>query len=169
MADSLRSTTPIDPAGGFAGRRPKPQQDGQQQDHARRDAEPQRAADRVSREPVSHVARELLRERVLARTRTLLELGDGMAPPVFAEVMHGESVDAFLGRVLSAQNQLVARRGNAMDVRLLRRCLDVALREGVDETIELLRGDEPGLSFVAEVMGEYARRLANLADTPPAS
>lgn len=161
MADSLRSTTPIDAAGGFAGRRPKQPQDGQQPEQApRREPEPARAADRVSREPSAHVARQLLRERVLARTRVLLELGETVGLPVFAEVIDGESVDAFLGRLLSAQNQLSARRANAMDSRLVRRCLDVALHEGVDETRELLCGDEPGLAFVAEVMGEYARRLA---------
>ena len=169
MADSLRSTTPIDPTGGFAGRRPRPQPDGPPDHPARREPEPARSADRVRREPAEHVARELLRERVLARTRRLLDLGDQTAPPSFAEVIHGETVDAYLGRLLSAPNQLVGRRGNTMDPRLLRRCLDVALREAADETRELLRNDEPGLQFVTGVMAEYGRRLTSAAKTDPPS
>src|SRR5687768_137912 len=56
------------------------------------------------------VALELLRERVLARTRALLGLDDGVHVPAFAGGGAADDVAAFAGRLVSEQNQLLALR-----------------------------------------------------------
>ena len=112
------------------------------------------------------IVRRLLRERVLARTRARLGLKDGECVPSFAEEVDAESLDAFVGRLLGAQNQLAALRNGAMPKPELRRRLDEAMRDGTAEVIEMLTGDGSDLralaavEVVAEVLAEYARRLA---------
>jgi len=163
MADPLHNMTPVSGLQGFAGRSP-----GQRREQA--SARPQpgspRAADRVSVESAASVARRLLRERVLARTRLLLELDHDSALPTFAEVFDEESAGAFLGRLLSAQNQLAGRRARTWEGARIRRAVDQALRDGAEETLELLtcdHGDDgAGVAVIAEVMAVYGRRLAAL-------
>jgi hypothetical protein len=176
MADPLRNTAPVSASSGFPERQPTA---------ARRDAPAdadgggeERAVgrDQIDLHAASVVARRLLRERVLSRTRVSLRLGDVPASHKFAEAVDGESAAAFLGRLLSAQNQLAARRAGNWPEPRLRKALDQALREGVDETLELLAQDARdttrGIAAVAEVLSEYARRLAMLLEestaAPPA-
>jgi hypothetical protein len=162
MADSLHSTPPVSAAGGFAGRTPRPPQ---KQAPAAvvpggRDAERATAAERGA------VARRVLRERVLACTRELLGVDGHDGAPVFAEAIDTEPVEQFVGRLLSAQNQLAARRVAEWGTARVRRTLDAALRQGAEEAIELLstagRNDGQGVLVVAEVMVEYGRLLATL-------
>lgn len=172
MTDGLRSTSPVSPTGGFAGRSPaQPRQRG-----AEREAqESARAPDRVSVDGDAAAAMRLLRERVLARTRAALGVPDGVAVPEFAEVVEGEAVPVFLGRLLSAQNQIAARRSGDWSPEGVRRACHRALEHGVAETLELLQADgrsyHPGIGVVGEVLVEYGRRLAALAGVgawPPA-
>lgn len=169
MSDPVRNAGPVDAAGGFAGRsggfvggRRQPSQ-----------APPPAAAlstagDAVVVAAIAVRARRLLRERVLTRTRAQLGLPDGEAPPSFAEAVDGESIGDFLGRLLSAQNQLAAKRVGALGASATRARLDAALRDGATEAAELLAHDVAsggaGVAVVAAVLEEYARRLAALVD-----
>ncbi len=164
MADSpVRSTSPVNAPGGFAGRAnggtpPRSQ--------SRPQASTPPAADRVTVVHGAMVALRLLRERVLARTRGLLELGEDVIGHEFAEMLDGEPAPAFLGRLLSAQNLLAARRAGSWPGARVRACLDEALRGGAEETLELLaadgHADPAAVAIVAEVLTDYGRRLAAL-------
>lgn len=165
MSDGpVQSPGPVGALGGFAGRTPA---DTPRRSPSHEDA-PLRAADRVSIHGSAAIASRLLRERVLAGTRRVLELEAGTAGPEFAELLEGEPIQAFLGRLLSAQNQLAARRAGEWEERRLRRLLDLALHAGAIETLELLgadgRDDDDGVQIVTAVLAEYGRRLALLAD-----
>jgi hypothetical protein len=171
MPDSLRSTTPVSGAGGFAGRS-LARQERHSTPHA---GTPPATGDRIEVESSALLARRILRERVLARTRAELELADndGDGAPVFAEAIDTEDLEVFVGRLLSAQNQLAARRLPAWGGPRVRRALDAALRTGAAEAIEMLaahaRDDEAAVAVIAEVLAAYGRRLAALAqDVDPA-
>jgi hypothetical protein len=90
--------------------------------------------------------------------------------PVFAEVPEDETVGEFLGRLLSAQNQLAAHRAGQWDAGRLRRCVDAGLRGGADETCAMLADgrDELALAAAAAVLVEYGRRLQTLCTEPTA-
>jgi hypothetical protein len=166
MSDGpVQSPGPVGALGGFAGRTPA---DTQRRSPSREET-PARAVDRVSIHGTAAIASRLLRERVLAGTRRLLELDEGAGGPEFAEVIEGEPIAMFLGRLLSAQNQLAARRLVEWDERRVRRLLDLALHAGAIETLDLLaadgRDDEAGVLIVTEVLSEYGRRLAAMAQS----
>ncbi len=169
MTDEIRTTSPVAAAGGFAGRAPaQPNPRGAGKD----EAAPERASDRVSFDRDVEHAMRLLRERVLARTRALLGVPEGMSTPEFAEVVEGEPIETFLGRLLSAQNQLTARRTGVWTPEGVRRACHRALEQGVAETLELLTADgrsaHQGIGAVGEVLIAYGRRLhqAALAGEP---
>jgi hypothetical protein len=161
MSDPLRSTAPVAASGGFADRPKEPPRQ-------RASAPPPPTANQPHDEVVlanaAARARRLLRERVLARTRARLGLGDGDAVHAFAEAVDSESVDDFLGRLLSAQNQLAALRARALGPTNVRAELDGALRDGAMEAVQMLVADVAtggaGVAVVAEVLEAYARRLA---------
>lgn len=161
MSDPLRSTAPVSASGGFADRSKEPPR-------RRAGGLPlpvaQKPHDEVVLAAASGRARRLLRERVLARTRQRLGLGDGEAVHEFAEDVDAESVDAFLGRLLSTQNQLGALRARALGPAPLRAALDGALHDGATEAAEMLAGDAAtggaAVAVIAEVLEAYARRLA---------
>jgi len=164
VTDEIRTTSPVAAAGGFAGRAPT-------QPHPRgpgkEDASGGRASDRVSVDRDVEHAMRLLRERVLARTRALLGVPEGMNTPEFAEVVEGEPIETFLGRLLSAQNQLTARRAGTWTPEGVRRACHKALEQGVAETLELLTADgrsaHQGIGAVGEVLVAYGRRLREAA------
>jgi hypothetical protein len=142
MADSLNSANPIAAAGGFAGRAAG-QQGSQAKAHSPRAELATAGGDAVelSAAPV----RQLLRERILARTRVELGLA-AMATggPEFAEAIDSESVAAFVGRLLSAQNQLAV--SGCLPGPGLREALDRAFHGGVAEATELLGDDARSIS-----------------------
>jgi hypothetical protein len=163
MADSLHSTTPVPAAGGFAGHRPdargRPPAPRDGQDRPATGAE--HSTPRVDREAADVVARRLLRERVLARTRARLAVPSG-AVLDFAEDIAGETIEQFVGRLLSAQNLIAARR-SGVDHATIRAGLDEAMREGCADAREMLATDDPAdaaLGVVAAVLVEYGRLLA---------
>lgn len=161
MADnSVRSASSVPGLSGFPGRspsQPAPRQ-------AAAEVPAPGAEDLVTVQPVASIALRLLRERVLARTRSQLELDDTTAVPTFAEIVDGEPVPVFLGRLLSAQNQLAARRSGSWDGARIRQELVLALHAGADETVELLTADgehvTDGVAVVFEVLAEFGRRVA---------
>ena len=167
MADPLSNAAPVGPVGGF------PQRSRQDEVQRRGDDADQRAArsprDGVELHAPEGIARRLIRERVIARTRERLELRPGEDVPRWAEAVDSEPIGLFLGRLLSAQNQLAALRVGALPQTELRRRLDEAMREGVEEVIEMLTrdgADERALAaveVVAEVLAEYGRRLEALS------
>lgn len=161
MSDPLRSTAPITAAGGFADRPKDPPRQRAPLPPPPTASQPH---DEVVFATVAARARRLLRERVLARTRERLALAEGDVVHAFAEAVDAESVDDFLGRLLSAQNQLAALRARALGPAPVRAALDGALRDGAMETVELVAADAAGggaaVAVVAEVLEAYARRLA---------
>lgn len=161
MADPVRGTPAVGSAGGFAPRTPdrRPGRSGQHTADG-----PRPPGDDVAvAASAATIARRLLRERVLARTRALFALRDHDHGPVFAEVIDDEPAHEFVGRLLSAQNQLVARSVAALPATVARERLDRALRDGVQETLDLLAAEplhQDGVAVVATIVAEYARRLA---------
>lgn len=168
MADSFSNASPVGRTSGFPrpnshelARRhnPAPSED---EDEART----QTPRDGVSLHCGAALARRLLRERVLSRTRERLELTTGEFLPKFAEDVDKEPVGAFLGRLIGAQNQLAALRVGKLPQPEIRSRLDLALREGIAEAMEMLARDgndtTAGCEFVGEVLAEYGRRLAEL-------
>lgn len=113
------------------------------------------------------LARQLLRERVLSRTRERLELMPGEFVPSFVENVEEEPVGVFLGRLIGAQNQLAALRVRQLSQGEIRSRLDSALRDGVAEAMEMVAPDPRdgavGCEFVADVLADYGRRIAELA------
>lgn len=168
MADPLQSTPPVSATSGFAPRARS--QERSEREPPRPDSGPRRDADdRVHVVAGTLAGRLLLRERVLVHTRTRLRLPDHASGPAFAEAVADESTAAFLGRLLSAQNQLAAHRAHDWDGVVLRAAVDAGLRAGAEEACELLAvgsRDPQALAAVAEVLVEYGRRLeALLAET----
>lgn len=169
MADPLQSTAPIPPAGGNPPNRQPGR--GAREPGPRPERPAPRPGDRVSMHRGRLFGLQMLRERVLAHTRTLLDLPEHLAVPVFAEVPEDETTGEFLGRLLSAQNQLAAHRAGPWDAARLRRCVDGALRGGAEETCAMLAEqgrDEEALAAAAEVLVEYGRRLQALCNEPTA-
>lgn len=168
MADPLQSTAPIPPAGGNPPNRHPGR--GSREPAPRQERPAPRAADHVSVHGGRLVGLQMLRERVLAHTRSLLELSEHLAVPVFAEVPEDETIGEFLGRLLSAQNQLAAHRAGQWDAVRLRRCVDAGLRGGAEETCTMLADgrDELALAAAAAVLVEYGRRLQALCNEPTA-
>lgn len=169
MADPLRSTAPIPPAGGNPPNRQTGR--GAREPAPRQERPAPRPGDLVSVHGGRLVGLQLLRERVLAHTRGLLELPEHVAVPVFAEAIEDETAGEFLGRLLSAQNQLAAHRAGDWEGARVRRCVDAGLRAGAEEACAMLteeRRDEAALAAVAEVRVEYGRRLQALCTEPTA-
>jgi hypothetical protein len=112
----------------------------------------------------------LLRERVLARSRRRLGLPEQSNLHSFAEVFEREPVAKYLGRLLSAQNHLAALGADSVSPSRVRDALDDALREGAQETLELLtfevQADHAALEVVAEVLVEFGKRLSNQLSDP---
>lgn len=163
--DSVHSASPIPGLTGFGGRTPQaPFSAHKQPEQAPTPA----AADEVSVRHGRTLGLRLLRERVLAKTREQLGLAEQTHGVTFAEVMHGEPAAAFLGRLLSAQNQLAARRAGEWSGPRVRQVLADAMRAGAEETLELLTAeeavDEAAVTVVVEVFAEFGRRLAVLID-----
>jgi hypothetical protein len=161
--NSVPSASSVPGLAGFAGRQPK------DPTPRPRSGDPQKACaeDRVSVHPTCAVALQILRERVLARTRALLELDDAALGPTFAEIVDGEPVPSFLGRLLSAQNLLAARRLPDWPAARVRQALVDGLQQGATEAIDLLAADEQqgdAVALVADVLALHARRIAALGN-----
>lgn len=173
MFESLPNTTPIGSVPNYSerGRRSsqQPRTSGGDAAADSANAEQSKRRDDVDVHLPEAIARRLLRERVLSRTRLHLELEDGEFVPRFAEDVDAEPLAAFVGRLLGAQNQLAALRVDALSQPELRARLDRALREGVAEVVEMLSSDAAdehavaAVALVAAALDEYGRRLAELA------
>jgi hypothetical protein len=162
LSDQVRSPSPINAVGGFAGRAPEQPQRRPPERSA--PAPTPGAADRVQVDGRTANVLRLLRERVLARTRTVLGC-DGTAGPEFAENLADEGVPAFLGRLLSAQNQIAAH-SVSRPLEVTRALCHEALESGAAETLELLAQsggrESEGTLLVAAVLAAYHARLAAL-------
>jgi hypothetical protein len=168
MADHPLTTSPVPGFTGFPGRSAS-QPQGQA---PKRDGQPPApgAADRVQVAGGTAIVLQLLRERVLARTRELLQLPPTVTGHTFAEILDGEPVPTFVGRLLSAQNQLAACRVARWPPERLRSALADAVQFGADETVDLLAADAPtsnaAIHLVAEVVQHFDRRLAAAGESP---
>lgn len=173
MADSLPKTPPVGSVPSYAGqpRRGAPRRGGAQAEGEGGGplSDRSKRRDGVDVHLPESIARRLLRERVLARTRVALGLRDGEFVPRFAEDVDAEPLAAFVGRLLGAQNQLAALRVAELSQPELRVRLDRAMRGGVAEVLEMLSRDVEdehavaAVAVVADALAEYGRRLAELA------
>ncbi|MCA8974145.1 MAG: hypothetical protein KDC98_05455 [Planctomycetes bacterium] len=158
--DGVRRTGSLPALGGFASR-PSEEQAPRRRAAQEDEGEPTqvRGSDEVEVRSDAVAAMLLLRERVLAVTRQRLGLGS-VHVPAFAEIVEGESIEVFLSRLLSDQNQLV---GQASAPRGRQQERTAAFEQGVAESRELLAdlGDE-ARQIVDLVAAEFARRLAAL-------
>jgi hypothetical protein len=116
------------------------------------------------------VVRRLLRERVLAATRLALSVPEQPELHPFAEVIDGETAAMFVGRLVSAQNQIAALAAARVPAATLRLRLDTALRTGIEDTLSLLadngRDETEAVAIVAEVFADYARLVAAQVEPP---
>lgn len=161
MADhTVHSAGPVTPMGGFPARTPHPS--GGEAQH--RPAPRNPATDEV-RMASGASPRRLLRERILARARALLGLGEPSSVPEFAEALDDESSAELLGRLLSAMNQLLALAQPPLPVAAARQLQSQALAEGAAETLELLgvAAEANGIAdLVVELLASFRHRLAML-------
>lgn len=164
MVDSaLGDTHPIVPDRGH-GRVPyAPRQGGSGGDHG---VEPALRAgrDRVELSTRAAAVLQVLRERVLHHTRTLLEHPETGHPRAFA---HADDLDrpaAFLGRLLSDQNLLAAARAGLWAPERIRRVVADAITLGAGDTLDVLhdvdRLDAEAWAAVEAVLLEFRRKLA---------
>jgi hypothetical protein len=104
----------------------------------------------------------LLRERVLARTRCLLDLPPCVLPAHFAESSDIPVAD-FVGRLWAEQTQMAAPRLQVRSRGQVRHAMAEAFRCGARETLELLHDagcvDGAGAELVAQALAAFARRL----------
>ncbi len=160
--DSVHSANPVPALAGY-GSRAAGQPQKQPAEQAALPADAHEATDAVSVHHGRTLGLRLLRERVLARTRAALRLTDRVHAHEFAEIVEGEPVGSFLGRLLSAQNQLAAVRAAQWSAPRLRRTLAAALLAGVQETLLLLTDDvapdADAVSVVDSVLDEFRRRI----------
>lgn len=109
------------------------------------------------------IALQVLRERVLAATRSQLELDVAPAPRLSAaEAM--PTVGDFLSRLLSEQNQVARLRAGAWEATRIRRAIVEALQGGAAETLDLLehsgRFEPESVQVIVEVLAEFGQRLS---------
>lgn len=154
MSDSLHSASPVDRVGGFAGRAPNRQPGGQPGSRKPEGRGPEVAVDAVQLSTLP--VRQLLRERVLAATRAALALpaSTPSVGPVFAEAVDSEPLTTFVGRLLSAQQQLAGATHQGH--RLL---LASAFDAGAAEAVELL--GEGARAVVNGALAAYAERIGS--------
>ena len=156
--DAVRRTSSVPGLGGFAGKHPEQPPPPRHQDDPEEPVECP-AHDEVLVRSDAGAALQLLRERVLASTRQRLATGR-VSVPVFAEVVENESIEDFLSRLLSDQNQLAACATSGT-----RRDLTAAFEDGLAEARELLLSvPGEGSGAVNLVAVEFGRRLAALED-----
>lgn len=159
----------------------QPGRDARRQPHPRSgggdqaDAEGRGPRDRVEISDRHEVLLAMLRERVLVTTRSLLELNPvdparsrlaaTKQAHTFVEAPT-DRVDVFVGRLLSAQNALVAERrkhGEGWSEARLDAAVSDGTERGVSETIDILeelgRMDGENWEVVHAVLAELARKL----------
>lgn len=108
-------------------------------------------------------ALQVLRERVMARTRANLELSASPPTPGFAEPQVA-SLDQFLDRLLSQQNLLAAQRGRVWPHERIRLAVAEGMAQGAAETLDMMqeagRVDADAVQMVLEAMAAYAKKIA---------
>lgn len=121
-----------------------------------------RQRDEVHLSAPGRVALQLLRERVLARTRVELALGSVSTGRNFTVADHG-SLASFIDQLLSQQNLLASARGAAWPPERIRLAVAEGMAQGAAETLEVLldssRHDGDSVQLVIEAMAEYGKKL----------
>jgi hypothetical protein len=118
--------------------------------------------DRIELTADGLVALALLRERVLDATRRALEVGPGEPVPHFA-IEPQAPIRDWVGRLLSDQNLLAARRRAAWPAARVDRALEQGLRDGIADALDILhaldRLDPRAWESVTAVLAELERKL----------
>jgi hypothetical protein len=130
--------------------------------HAKADSAMPQAVDLFRFAPSRAVILRLLRERVLARTRSLLGLPLPAQPAHFADASELAVAD-FVGRVWAEQTQMAALRLHVHPDGQERRTLAEAFELGANETLEMLqdagRLDAASEDLIAQVLAAFARMV----------
>lgn len=133
-------------------------------------AEPQRRCDRVDLSPAAEAVLQVLRERVLARTRELLALPPSSGGPGFAALEPDPTPALFLGRLLSEQNLLGSARAHSWAPERVRTAISQAITLGAADALDVLqdvdRLNADAWSAVEAVLLEFRRKVG--AAMPPA-
>lgn len=110
----------------------------------------------------------LLRERVLQGTRRRLELPRSSLSTVSLPPAPDGDARTFVGRLLSDQNLLAARRRDGWGRRRIAAALEDGTTDGLSETLEVLHDvgalDETSWRLVCGVLEELAHKLERVAD-----
>jgi hypothetical protein len=108
-------------------------------------------------------ALRLLRQRVLERTREALELPRTTAPAVVFADAPGPRADVFVGRLLSEQHLLAARRHDTWSEPRIAAALEEGITSGTAETLEVLhdvgRLDADTWGLLCGVLDEFHRKV----------
>ncbi len=121
--------------------------------------------DQVELTEPRRVVLRLLRERVLENTRLLLDLPVRMRRRTFADLTEppGEHADRFVGRLLSDQNWLAARRAGTWPAARIREATADGMTDGVSETLHILYEvgelDAEAWTLVCDVLAEFQRKV----------
>ena len=130
---------------------------------------PRRRLDDVELTEPRRAALRLLRERILERTRLELELPRGAAV-TFAAPGAPDRADVFVGRLLSDQNLLAARRRDRWEAERVDAALETGMTEGLAETLELLHDldelDAESWGLVNSVLDEFHRKVVSASGEP---
>jgi hypothetical protein len=132
-------------------------------EHAASDESKHRPRDRVDLSTAADAVLAVLRARVLARTRELLDLPlVHAAPDPVPEVLDLEPPQ-FLGHLLSEQNLLAAARAGVWPAERIRTRVRQALTLGAADAIDVLedagRLDDAAWQAIESVLVEFRRKM----------
>ena len=118
--------------------------------------------DEVALTAPRRAALSLLRERVLEATRVQLEL-PARHPGIEFAAHPSDSVEVFVGRLLSGQNLLAAQRRDAWPEAAVASALENGLNDGLAETLEILDDvgelDVETWRLLCGVLEEFRRKV----------
>ncbi|MCA8943756.1 MAG: hypothetical protein KDB80_14430 [Planctomycetes bacterium] len=131
----------------------------------------ERRADRVDLHAPTRIVLDLIRERILTRTREALDVDATRGSVRFVEDTD-QTVRAFVSRLVSEQNMIVSERRAAWPAEELETVVQRATEAGMTEAIEILddlgRLDAAAYQLISEVLDELQRKISvSLPPIPP--
>lgn len=114
---------------------------------------------------------DLLRHRILDRTRRELELTKHGGPGIEFAAREAPGAAAFVGRLLSDQNLLAAPRRGVWSGARVDAALEQGMTEGLAETLEVLHEvgelDAENWQLVCSVLEEFQRKVCSVSQAEP--
>lgn len=126
-----------------------------------------RGLDEVRLSPPLEITLRLLRERVLESTRQALELPSDVKAPQTLAPAPEDDTERLVGKLISEQNWLAARRRSEWDEPRVAAALREGTTRGLEETLEILEDlgelDEATWELLGAVTDELHRKLFRAA------